>query len=448
MPGNARKHGSRNLEAIRDSLRTFGQQRPIVTDADGVVVAGNGTLEAAKALGWIHVAAVRTELTAEQARAYSIADNRTGDLSGWDDDALRELLKTVPDDLRAVIGFNDQELADALGGSAEATEDDAVDPPETATTKLGDLWSLGDHRLICGSSLEAETLDRLLAGEKAHACITDPPYLVDYTGDRPGASGKDWAGVYNEIDRKDAAQFFGTLFKAMSDRAHPGAAFYCWHAHALYPHISAAWTEAGIFAHQQIIWLKPSPLLGRCMWMWRHEPCVMGWKSGGKCRFGGSQEYDTIWNVGDDDLAAMSKDELVKLARTMRERSSDVWEADWNGLRKIQGNHPTQKPVELIARPIRKHTRRGELCIEPFSGSGTCIIACEQTGRRCHAVELQPLFVDAAIMRWERFTGHQATLVGKGKKQRTFAEVCQERTGAPPCRPNRSGPADNPDAPA
>jgi DNA modification methylase len=203
--------------------------------------------------------------------------------------------------------------------------------------------------------------------------------LVDYRGDRPNDSGKDWSDVYREVEITDADQFFRGVFTNVLRVLAPHSAIYCWHAHKRQALISRVWEDLGILDHQQIVWVKPTPVFGRVYWHFRHEPCMMGWRKG-------------FQPVHDSDHSFNS-----------------VWEVDWEGKSRIVGNeHPTQKPVELFARPMRKHTQAGDICFEPFSGSGSQLIAAEQLGRRCFAMELEPVFVEVAVRRWEAFTGKTA----------------------------------------
>lgn len=258
-----------------------------------------------------------------------------------------------------------------------------------------------------------------MGGEKAALCATDPPYLVDYTGKRYGtqgrkANGKDWSSTYREIDIKDHDAFFRGVFGCVRAVLKPHGAIYCWHADIRAPLILAAWKDLGILHHQNVLWVKPAPVMARLYWMPRYEPCLMGWAKGSKPRHDGVVD-EAVWqrpSIGAQDLEAMTKQELI--AHILE--GSNAWEVDWEGKARVTGNeHPTQKPVELFARPMRKHTRRGAVVYEPFSGSGTQIIAAERLGRRCRAMEIQPVFVDVAIRRWQAITGKAATLEGTGQ---------------------------------
>ena len=371
------------VDAVAQSLAEFGWRQPIVVDEEGVVIVGHTRLKAALKLGMVEVPVhVAAGLTPEQARAYRIADNQTATIADWDLDLLHNeiaALKALDIDL-SLLGFDDEKLAELLSPAGTDGEDpDEVPPaPDEPVTQPGDLWILGEHRLLCGSSTNPADVDRLMDGKKAALCATDPPYLVNYTGERVGDSGKDWSDSYREVDIEDAGAFFTSLFTQMLRVIAPHAAIYCWHAHKRQAEIAGVWKALGILDHQQIIWCKPSPVFGSVFYHFKHEPCMMGWVQGSKPPHDGSHEY------------------------------TSVWEIDWEGKSRVVGNeHPTQKPVEIFARPIRKHTRRGDIVYEPFSGSGSQIIAAEKEGRRCRAMELEPRFVDVAVRRWEKFTGKQ-----------------------------------------
>ncbi len=274
----------------------------------------------------------------------------------------------------------------------------ASSPCPSRSAGSGELWLLGDHRLLCGDSTVAADVDRLMAGQKAALVATDPPYLIDYTGSRmlDGVEkGKDWSGSYHEVEIADADSFFRGVFTNVLRIVAPKAAIYCWHAHPRYVTLAKIWEDLDILNHQMIIWVKPSALFGHTFYMFRHEPCLMGWVRGSMPEHDADHTYNSVWEI------------------------------DWEGKAKVSGNeHPTQKPLEIFARPIRKHTKAGDVCYEPFSGSGSQIVAAEQLRRRCFAIEIEPRFVDVAIRRWQTASGKQATLEGDW---RTWYEVRAER---------------------
>ena len=328
-------------------------------------------------------------------RAACIAANSPAIAGEFTKDVMSLLAEVKLDMPEAFSDLRLDELARELGEHFAALdlgdpdppveEDDVPEPEEGAITQPGDLWILGEHRLLCGDATKPEDVERVMAGERAALVATDPPYLVDYDGKRPGDSGKDWSGTYHEVDIKDAEGFIRSVFTNVLAVLAEHAAVYCWHADKRHPLIAAVWDDLGILRHQTVVWVKPSSVLGHVFWHYRHEPCLMGWRQGSKPPHDGRHDHGSIWEV------------------------------DWGGKARIVGNeHPTQKPVELFARPMRKHTKKGDLCFEPFSGSGSQIIAAEQLGRRCRAIEVEPVFVDVAVRRWCRLTGREAVRDGDG----------------------------------
>lgn len=422
-PANARKHPERSLEAIQGSLARFGQQKPVVVDANGVVIAGNGLLEAAKRLGWKSIAAVRTKLAGVERAAYAIADNRVAEFSQWDEEALRETLATLSPDAAAAAGYSPDELGAILRGAADLEDDEgAPEPLPKAVSKLGDLWHLGEHRLLCGDSTDSKCVERVMGGELAALVATDPPYLVDYTGKRLD-KGKDWSAVYREVDIKDADKFFRGIFTAAVAVMAPGCAVYCWMAHRRMGEVQAVWRDLDILDHQSIIWVKPCPVFGSCVYHFQHEQAMLGWKKGSKPPHYANHAYSTVWVLNAEGR------------QVQVDERSDVWAVDFDGKSRNVGNeHPTQKPLEIFARSMRMHTRAGDVVFEPFSGSGSQLVAAEKLARRCRAIELSPVFVDVAIRRWQNLTGERARLDGK----RDWQDVAKARgvkcPSSPPSR--------------
>jgi DNA modification methylase len=382
------------VEAVAHSIKTYGFRQPIVVDGSGTIICGHTRLKAALSLGMTEVPVhVARDLSPEQVKALRIADNKLHELATWDNALLAVELDELADlgvDV-GLLGFTPEQIAEItnepIGTEGNTDPDDVPEPQPAASvaTQRGDLWVLGNHRLLCGDGTDACDVDRLMDGHQAALVATDPPYLVDYRGDRPNDSGKDWSDVYREVEITDADQFFRGVFTNVLRVLAPHAAVYCWHAHKRQALISQVWEDLGILDHQQIVWVKPTPVFGRVYWHFRHEPCMMGWRKGSQ-------------PVHDSDHTHNS-----------------VWEVDWEGKSRIVGNeHPTQKPVELFARPMRKHTQAGDICFEPFSGSGSQLIAAEQLGRRCFAMELEPVFVEVAVRRWEAFTGKTAQRIPAG----------------------------------
>lgn len=402
---NSRAHGDRNIEAIAASLKKFGQAEPLVVQkSTRKVIGGNGRLVVMRSLGWTECDIVEVDVDDATATALGLALNKTAELAEWDEKILAENLRLLVEqkfDMPAT-GFAMEEwkpLVEAAEFALEhgggAVEDPgALEPPREAVSRRGDLWLLGAHRLLCGDSTDGADVAIVMNGEKALLVSTDPPYLVDYTGaDRPGDSGKDWSNDYKEIEIKDARAFIEHAVEHAVERA----AWYIWHAHKRASMIESILEKHDIFVHQQIVWVKPTALHGYSFYPWQHEPCLFGWKRGHK------PHHD-----GDNSHAVTT-----------------VWALDWEGSARIIGNeHPTQKPLEVFMRPMRKHTKEGDICFEPFSGSGSQLVAGEKLVRRVYAIEISPNFVDAALRRWEKATGKTATLEATG---RSFAETAAER---------------------
>jgi len=319
---------------VAASLRRFGWRQPVVAKPSGEVIAGNTRLKAARSLGMSEVPVVRFEGPDIEATAFAIADNRSHEYSEWSWPALAELLEELrAEDALEGVGYSPEDI-DALLSEIQAGEPKELEdpgpgePPEEPASRPGDLWILGEHRLLCGDSTLIDDVRRVMAKEKAALCATDPPYLVDYTGERPNDSGKDWTRDYREVDIEDADAFFRSVFGNVLSVLAPHAAIYCWHAHKRQALIARIWEELGIVDHQQVVWVKPAAVFGRVYWHFRHEPCVMGWRQGSKPEHDGKHEFDSVWEV------------------------------DYDGLGRRASDHPTAKPVELFARPMRKTTAR------------------------------------------------------------------------------------------
>lgn len=381
-PANTRKHSRRNLDAIKASLRRFGQQKPIVVDSRGTVLAGNGTLAAATELGWSEIQIVRTALAGVDATAFGIADNRTAELAEWDENLGDVLASLKAEDFPlAEIGFDEADLAE-LSGEPEPSDVDAepqVDKAEELRAKwgveLGQVWELGQHRIACGDSTSAEVVKRLLGEEKPHLMVTDPPYGVEYD-----------ANWRNEAKRADGSPIGASAVGKVSndDKADwreawalfPGDVAYVWHAPGLLQMtVADSLQSIGFQLRMHIIWAKSQFVIGRGDYHLQHEPCWYAVRKGRVGHYNGDRTQSTLWEI--------------------------------DKLKKSETGHSTQKPVECMERPIRNNSKQGDLVYEPFSGSGTTIIACERTGRKCRAIELNPAYVAVAIQRWADATGKE-----------------------------------------
>jgi len=401
---NARTHTDEQINQIAASLSEWGWTMPVLIDESGMIIAGHARVQAAPRAGYADVPVIVARgWTDAQKRAYVLADNRLAMSAGWDSDLLHlevSELKLAGFDLN-LMGFDSLELKNMLefGGKPGASQDEVIVPPQNPVSQRGDLWELGNHRLMCGDSTNVADVARLMDGDKTALFSSDPPYSVDYTGDnRPihkgKASGKDWSNVYKEIEIKDFDAFFDGLFAAWNPYCVDGVAIYIWHAHVLQGELHAAFLRAGYLPHQCIVWKKPCATFTHAFFRQGHDPCLFGWRQGHKPKHG-VQQLTTIW------------------------------ECDWDGKKRVTDNqHPTQKPTQIFELPIELHTKPGDVVIEPFSGSGSNLIAAEKLSRKCRAMEISPAFVDVGVVRWERYTGKVARLAGDG---RSFKEIATLR---------------------
>jgi DNA modification methylase len=375
-PANARKHDEKNLGAIRSSLQRFGQQKPIVVDASGVVRAGNGTLAAAKSLGWKEIAIVRSPLSGSEATAYAIADNRSSELAEWDDDVLSQTLAALQiedEDLALATGFDAKEI-DALLAPDEVTEDEVPEAPVDPITKTGDLWILGDHRLLCGDSTKSEDVERLMNGEKADVVFTDPPYGVNIQGSKNGRPTM-IAGDLTQTAIPFSFDLAVTI--ATKDDAR---LYFCGGEGNLYLY-QKLFEKHCRQLPRHLIWKKNGFTMKPNGYHNQYEIIFHGYKSGG-----GSLEK---WYG----------------ART-EEAASDVWQISRDSSSDYE--HPTQKPVALPARAIGNSCPPSGLVFEPFGGSGSTFLAAEQLKRRCFGLEISPAYCDVIVSRWEKLTGRKA----------------------------------------
>lgn len=378
---NARTHSADQVKQIAESIRQFGFTNPVLLDPDGVLIAGHGRLQAAKLIGLDNVPAITLSgLTQAQVKALRLADNRIAMNSGWDSG----MLKAELEDLKALdfsiseLGFTASEISNTLFPKAENQDDDfeaGTNPADAeAVSKLGDIWVLGDHRLACGDSTDAVTVALALDGAKPNLMVTDPPYGVEYDPEWRNRRGLNKnAGKSGEVKNDDKADWRAAwaLF--------PGDVAYVWHAGLFSCTVHASLEACGFKIRNQIIWAKDRFALSQGHYHWQHEPCWYAVREGKTASWKGDHSNSTVWNI--------------------KARDDNGW------------GHGTQKPVECMLRPILNNSSPGDVIYEPFSGSGTTIIACEKSGRKCIAIELSPAYVDLAVSRWEKLTGKKAVLV-------------------------------------
>lgn len=391
---NARTHSDDQIGQIVASIKEFGWTNPILVDGENGIIAGHGRLRAAQKLGMANVPVIElVGLSDVQKRAYILADNQLALNAGWDAPMLASELQELSAagfDLD-LIGFADLDalMADKTEG---LTDEDAVpEAPKEPVTVSGDVWIMGGHRIVCGDSTDADVVEKVLAGVKPHLMVTDPPYGVEYSAD--------WR---NKALRADGSPIGGRAIGAvMNDNKadwreawalFPGDVCYIWHAGNKAHMVAESLIACGLEIRAQIIWAKSQFVIGRGDYHPQHEPCWYAVRKGKTGHYDGGRKQSTIWNIDKP--------------------------------RKSETGHSTQKPVECMKRPIENNSSPGQAVYEPFSGSGTTIIAAEMTGRKCHAIELNPPYVDIAVIRWQEFTGQAATLEGDG---RTFTEIAESR---------------------
>lgn len=380
---NARTHDDAQVTQIASSIKEFGFNNPILIDEDNGIIAGHGRLMAARKLGIVEVPIIRlSHLTEAQRKAYILADNRIALNSGWDNELLSLELQDIKDDIDlSLIGFTEDEL-NALLNPVELTDgltdEDAVpDVPDEPITKLGDIYKLGNHRLMCGDSTSIDAVEKLMDGQKADLLHTDPPYNVDYDNSSRPKPGKALGKIQNDtMDGESFYEFLRSAFTAAYTALKNDSSVYIWHASAEQINFTKAMIDAGFSYTQQIIWKKPM-LLGKGRYQWAHEPCLFGVK--GSPYFTDDRKKTTVWDFG--------------------------------GYDKSKNVHPTQKPIFIPEEAINNSSKQGSNVLDLFGGSGSTLIACEKLGRTNFTMELDPRYCDVIVKRWEDFTGKKAERV-------------------------------------
>ena len=368
---NARTHSKEQITKLRSSLREFGFINPVIIDSDYNVIAGHGRIEAAKLENIKEVPCVLVDyLTPAQKRAYIIADNRMAMDAGWDEELLKIEIEAIQAEAFDIdlTGFEEKEIADLFDIDEEVQEDNFDIDEELSKptiTKSGDIWLLGNHRLICGDSTKEETYTFLMNGKKANLIVTDPPYNVNYQSN----AGK----IKN--DNMNSDKFYQFLFDAFSNMEKVmsnEASIYVFHADTEGLNFRKAFFDAGFYLSGTCIWKKQILVLGRSPYQWQHEPCLFGWKKNGKHQWYSDRKQTTIWEFD-------------------KPNKSD--------------NHPTMKPIPLIAYTIKNSSMSNCIVLDPFGGSGSTLIACEQTNRVCYTIELDEKYCDVIIKRYIEQTG-------------------------------------------
>ena len=383
---NARTHNAQQINKLRSSLREFGFINPVIIDRDFNVIAGHGRIMAAKEEGINEVPCVFVDyLTEAQKKAYILADNRMAMDAGWDEELLKveiEALQAEDFDL-SLTGFDESELAGFFDTSDDAKDDDFdvdAELEKPPVTKSGDLWLLGNHRLLCGDSTREESYTLLMNGKKANLVVTDPPYNVNYQG----TAGK----IKNDnLENDKFYQFLFDAFTGMEKAMADDASIYVFHADTEGLNFRKAFADAGFYLSGTCIWKKQSLVLGRSPYQWQHEPCLFGWKKNGKHQWYSDRKQTTIWEFDKP---------------------------------KKNGDYPTMKPVPLIAYPIKNSSMSNCIVLDPFGGSGSTLIACEQINRICHTIELDEKYCDVIVKRYieQVGTAENVSVVRDGKSIR------------------------------
>ncbi len=406
--------GDPEFEKLKRSVEEFGYVEPIIWNKrTGVVVGGHQRLKVLQHLGYTEVDCVVLDIDVQKEKALNVALNKiSGD---WNMPLLTALLKDLDESGfdATLTGFDVSEMSDMFDDQSEIVEDtppDVAPQEQESYTQPGDKWLLGNHVLYCGDSTSAADMAALMDGEKAHLCITDPPYNVAYEGSN-GLTIKN-----DNMPEEQFVEFLTSAFKQLHDFLRPGAAFYIWHAE----------TELGAFrrscnaalgkVRQMLIWNKNSFTMGHQDYQWKHEACIYGWTDGAAHYFVDDRTQATVIEDKHIDINKLKKDEMREL---LKEIFSDKTSTTIINEDKPAKNddHPTMKPLKLLARLVKNSSRQGEIVLDSFGGSGSTLITCQQLGRRCYTMELDPKYADVIVKRYIKFTGcDKVQLIRNGKK--------------------------------
>lgn len=381
---NPRNNDS-GVDAVARSIKEFNWQQPIVVDKNYVIIVGHTRYKAAKKLNLKKVPIVVADnLSDEQVKAYRLADNKTNELTDWNMDLLNVELDGILDIDMTDFGFDESNMK--LEGNSEVEEDEVDEKlPEEPKSKLGQLYKLGHHRLMCGDSTKPEDVKKLVGGVQCDLLLTDPPYNVDYSAKDYGRTKMSKTRKNNQIANDKMApdafyKFLLSVFQNSKDNLKNGASFYIWFSDLATIEFNKAANEAGLLVKETLIWDKNNIVLGRQDYQHKHEPCLYGWVEGGSHAWYSDRKQTTILHFD-------------------KPQRSDL--------------HPTMKPVTLFDYQIKNSTKSGDTVLDLFGGSGTTIMACEQDGRNACVMEYDPKYVDVIIKRWEDFTGEKAELISE-----------------------------------
>jgi DNA modification methylase len=394
---NAKKHPKKQIREIADSIKAFGFNQPIVVDRHGVIIVGHGRYMASQMIGLKEVPVLQLEnITDEQAKAYRLADNKLNE-SKWDRGLVIQELK----DLNlagfdiTLTGFTHDMIL------TQEERDDAVPTEVPSKAKLGDVYELGDHVLMCGDSTNQDDVARLMGGDLAHCVFTDPPYNVNYKGHGKTTS----RGILNDaMGTTEFDIFLDAVFARYAAIVQQGAGVYVFHSTSTQAQFEAALVKNGFQIRNQLIWNKPAAAMGWGDYHWKHEPFFYCSHGEGKAKFYGDRTNSTVWDFH------RSEADLVKWAKHMlaaeKRGQTTVWSMKRDPANEYA--HPTQKPVEIICFALTNSSQAGDIVVDLFGGSGSTLIAAENAGRKARLMELDPHFVDVIVARWEEYTGLKA----------------------------------------
>jgi DNA modification methylase len=389
---NAKKHPKEQVQQIADSIREFGMNQPLVVDKDNVLIVGHGRLEAAKLLGMTHVPVLTTNLTEEQAKSYRLADNKLNE-SDWD-------MKLVIEELRDLITIPN--LVDLTGFSPDLVlendeqDDDTPELGATTDTKIGDVFQLGEHTLVCGDATDTDTVQRLMGDVKADMIFTDPPYNINYKGRGEATSNT----IMNDSMSFEAfTAFLHDIFKNYATIVKAGAGNYVFHSTSTQAQFEKAMNDNGFAIKNQLIWNKPMASMGWGDYRWKHEPFYYAGRKDVPTVFYGDRTKTTVWDFEKTD------EELLRWVKQQKKLEAEGKTSVWTMKREPVQNysHPTQKPVELIGYALQNSSKAGDVVVDFFGGSGATLIACQKFNRTCKTMELDPKYVDVIVSRFQKY---------------------------------------------
>lgn len=405
------------IDAVAASIEEFGFQQPIVVDKDMVIIVGHTRYAAAKELGLATVpVVVAKNLSEEQARAYRLADNKTNELAKWDEDLFVEEIGAIEEIDMSLFGFGSIDLDEAeseIESLDNIVEDDfdidEVEPDHNV--QLGDIWQCGEHRVMCGSSTSEEDVRLLLNGKKMDMCLTDPPYNMSYTGPGCNHEYRKKKAVENDyMTSNEFSKFIRDFYSNMVDSLKPGGPFYIWYNRHGIIEINSEIKKFDVYTSSDLVWVKDYISLSGADYQPKHELCLYGWKNGAKHYFIDSRKEADVIDDAMPNFRKMDRKDLIAYLESIYSDKFSTTIIREDKLR-VCDIHPIMKPIKIFATMIRNSSRKGERVIDFFGGSGTTLIACEQLGRICYTMELDPHFVEAILTRWEDFTGEKAVKI-------------------------------------